>query len=467
MEKRLVDMTGRLFRVVVLFLICGAFVASCGGGGGGGGDTTGDDTNNGSSDNTGVPGTIGRAAGTGNKATDDPDANGDDILDAVIQSVDANFNQPMDMTFNPSDGRLYIMDWNGHKVRALSADGGSVAFVVGTGFEGDGCRRLIDVASTSLLNSDGTCPQIFAEFNHMTDVKFDTQGDMWVSAWHNARIKRLDFSAGTVENVCGDAARKFKGDGGTCKGPDGADADTLPDHLVSFDLPSSLAFDQDGNLFVSDQANQVIRRIGASDGIVKTVAGFCDPASESGGVSLGCEAGQGYADGVATTDGRLKNDLGQATDPQGKMDMGPDGSLYIADTANNVIRKVVAGSDRIIGEGDATEEIISTIAGTTVAGFSGDNGAATLAQLNHPRDVEVASDGTVYVADTGNHCIRKISTTGVITTVAGRCGTSGSEGNGAPATLALLNTPYGVELNDKGDLYIADTLNNLIRVVYK
>ncbi len=459
-----------LFQGVALLLVMGLLVVSCGGGGGGGGDDKGDD----SDDVVGAPGTIGTVAGTGQKATNDPDVDGNDIFDAPIAALDAKFDTPVDMAFNPGDGRLYIMDWNGHKMRALSADGATVSFVAGTGFEGDGCRRVTDSANTSLLNSDGTCPTIFAEFNHMTDAKFDAQGRMVVSAWHNSRIKRLDFVRGVVENICGDTTRRFNGNGGPCTGADGADADSLPDHLVAFDLPSSVAFDRNGNLFVSDQANQVIRRIGAADGMVKTVVGDCDPLSEDNPatatvelVGFGCEDGQGYIDNVPATEGKLQTELGQGTDPQGKMDLGADGNLYIADTANNVIRKVVPGSDGIIGDGDAAEEIISTIAGTGVAGASGDNGAATAAQLNGPRDVEVAPDGTIYVADTENHCIRKISTTGIITTYAGRCGTAGSTGDGGPANLGLLNSPYGIELNSDGDLYIADSLNHRIQVVYK
>jgi hypothetical protein len=468
-RKRYADETLGLFQWVALLLVMGLLVVSCGGGGGGGGDDPGDDPG----DVKGAPGTIGTVAGTGQTATDSPDADSNDVLDAPIASLKANFSTPVDMAFNPVDGRLYIMDWNGHKIRALSADGTTVSFIAGTGFEGDGCRRITDGASTSLLNPDGTCPTIFAEFNHMTDAKFDAQGRMVVSAWHNARIKRLDFSLNVVENVCGDGTRRFKGDAGACTTADGTDADTFPDHLAAFDLPSSIVFDRNGNLLISDQANQVIRRIG-TDGVIKTVAGDCDPLSEDDpatavveGVGFGCEDGQGYVDNVPATQGKLNTELGQTTDPQGKIDLGADGSLYIADTANNVVRKVLPGNDGIIGDGDSMEEIISTIAGTGVAGALGDGGAATSAQLNAPRDVEVAPDGTIYVADTENHCIRAISTTGIITTYAGRCGTSGSTGEGGPATLGLLKSPYGIELNSKGDLYIADSLNHVIRVVYK
>ena len=107
------------------------------------------------------------------------------------------------------------------------------------------------------------------------------------------------------------------------------------------------------------------------------------------------------------------------------------------------------------------------IAGTGVAGYSGNNGLATEAMLNGPRDVEIAPDGTLYIADTENHCVRKVDLAGMMTTAAGRCGVAGFAGDSGPASLAVLNSPYGVETDDVGNLYIADTFNNRIRVVYK
>jgi hypothetical protein len=360
----------------------------------------------------------------------------------------------MDLTVGP-DGRLYIEDWNGHKVRSLGSDGTGnyVAFLTGTGIEGDACK---DYTGAIAANSDGSCPSAYAQFNHMTDVTFDSSGRMVVAAWHNAKIKRLDFTAGTVIDLCGTGNRKFEGDGGPCDDPTtGADR-------VSFDLPSSVVFDSAGNLFISDQANQVIRRIG-TDGIIKTVAGNCP-----GTAGFGCLNGQGYSgDGGPATAAKINNELGQATDPQGKIAMDAAGNLYIADSGNHVIRKVVPGADGVIGDNDPAEEIITTIAGTGVAGYSGDGGPAASAMLNGPRDVEVAADGTIYVADTDNNCVRKIDpSSGTISTVAGRCNEAGAfAGDGGPAALAALNRPYGVELDTAGNLYIGDSLNNRIRVV--
>jgi adhesin/invasin len=394
---------------------------------------------------SGPGGTIVTIAGTGDKATDPVDGDGDGVVDAPVPVEKARFDSPLDTALGP-DGRLYIMDWNGHKVRALDSSH-CITFVAGSGFEGDACERP---------DPDGTCPAAWAELNHMTDVAFDPDGQMVLAAWHNSKIKRVDLRKKVLKDICGTGNRKFEGDGGPCKAADGTD-------LVSFDLPSGLAYDAAGHLFVSDQANQVIRRMGR-DGVIKTVAGHCP-----GTPGFGCPGGQGFSgDGGPATSARLNNELGQGTDPQGKIAMDAMGNLYIADTGNHVIRKVVPGSDGIIGQGDSREETIRTIAGTGLAGYSGDGGPATEAMLSEPRDVEVGPDGGIYIADTGNNCIRKVESSGVIMTVAGRCGQPGGfAGDGGPAKLSVLNSPYGVELDREGNLYIADTFNNRIRVVYK
>lgn len=389
------------------------------------------------------PGQIGTVVGSGDRETDPVDGDFNGKVDPAMPPLDAHIDSPMDTTVSP-DGRLFVIDWNGHKIRALD-DSGKLAFIAGTGKEGDAC----EVAAI-----DGKCPATNAELNHPTGMAFDPDGHLVIAAWHNAKIKRVDLGTMLLENVCGTGARKFEGDGGPCK-----DAATGKD-LVSFDLPSSIAFDKVGNLFLSDQANQVVRRIGL-DGIVKTVAGNCP-----GTPGFGCPSGRGYAgdDGPATS-AMLSNNLGQSTDPQGRITFDKDGNLYIADSGNNVVRKVTPGSDGILGDGDPTEEIITTVAGTGEVGYGGDGGPATAAKLQSPTDVAVADDGTLYIADKLNDCVRKVAPDQTISTVAGQCGVSGYTGDGALATEAGLNRPYGVALDGKGGLYIADTRNNCIRKV--
>lgn len=388
------------------------------------------------------PGQIGTVVGSGERATDAVDANADGVPDPPIPVLKARIDTPMDVALSPT-GQLFVIDWNGHKIRAVEPDG-TLAFEVGTGIEGDACEG-------PLVN--GECPRNLTELNHPTDMTFDASGRMMIAAWHNARLKREDFTTDLVGNVCGSGGRKFAGDGGPCRDALGAD-------LVSFDLPSSVAYDAAGNLFVSDQANQVVRRLG-KDGIVKTVAGHCP-----GTTGFGCADGQGYSgDGGPATSARLSNQLGQATDPQGKIALDAAGNLFIADTGNSVIRKVTPGPDGVIGDGDPTLEIITTVAGNGQPGYSGDGGAALDAMLNGPTDVDVAADGTLFIADRGNSCVRAVAPDGTIRTVAGKCGDPGFSGDGVAATEAKLWTPFGVELDGKGGLYIADTRNNCIRKV--
>jgi sugar lactone lactonase YvrE len=393
------------------------------------------------------PGEIGTVVGAGERRTDPVDANADGKVDAPIPALEAHLDTPMDTAFS-ADGQLFVIDWNGHKIRALD-DKGNLEFMVGTGKEGDACEAAA---------VDGKCPIASAELNHPTDIAFDPDGRLVIAAWHNAKIKRADLTTGLLENVCGTGNRKFEpadGSPSVCNDP------ATGKDLVSFDLPSSVAFDAQGNLFISDQANQVIRRLAAADGMVKIVAGSCP-----GTPGFGCPQGRGYSgDGAAATAAKLSNNLGQGTNPQGKIAFDTDGNLYIADSGNNVVRKVTPGSDGILGDGSPDEEIITTVAGTGAPGYSGDGGPATAAQLFSPTDVAVDKDGTLFIADRANNCIRKVTPDGTISTVAGSCGVPGFSGDGELATEAGLRQPYGVELDGRGGLYIADTQNHCIRKV--
>jgi hypothetical protein len=379
--------------------------------------------------------------GTGARATDPIDGDADGKVDPSVPALAALLDTPIDVGVSAS-GQLFVIDWNGHKIRGL-ADG-RLSFVVGTGIEGDACEAAL---------VDGKCPAAAAQINHPTHFTFDGDGRMVIAAWHNSKIKRLDFGTELVENVCGTGNRKFEGDGGPCRDAAGKD-------LVTFDLPSSIALDSAQNLFVSDQSNQVVRRL-SQDGLIKSVAGHCP-----GTPGFGCPDGRGYeGDGGPATLARLNNNLGQGADPQGKVAFDRAGNLYIADTGNNVVRKVTPGPDGIIGDGDPTLEVITTVAGTGSAGYSGDNGPATQAELSSPSDVAISEDGALYIADRANDCIRRVDAQGVITTVAGRCGEGGFSGDGGLATNATLRAPYGIALDTRGNLFIADARNNRVRQV--
>jgi sugar lactone lactonase YvrE len=378
-----------------------------------------------------APGTMCTVAGLGTAGVSG------DGEDATV----AELYQPMDVTVGPDD-RLYIADWNNHRIRAIDTNG-VITTVAGTGTLGDGPPG----------------PVLLADFNHPTNVEFDAQGDMWIAAWHNSRIRRVDLASGTLEDVAGTGARAYVGDGG-------------PAAMAALDLPAAIQFDGTGNLIVVDQANQVIRRINL-DGTIERIAGQCLVVMNGcgeGGVPVQCMGSDkwtcdpmqcmrpcepGYAgDGGPAMSARFAMPFGQQADPAGRIALDAEGNIFLADTRNHRIRRI------------GTDGMVTTIAGDGTAGFAGDGGPATDAQLNNPVDVEFGGDGTLYIADTFNSCIRAIGTDGNIRTVAGTCTERGFRGDGEAPDLGRLHWPYGIDIDlDTNKLYIADTMNNRIRVV--
>jgi hypothetical protein len=196
-------------------------------------------------------------------------------------------------------------------------------------------------------------------------------------------------------------------------------------------IPGSLAFDASGNFFVCDNLNR-IRKINMGTGVINTVAGI--------GIT-------GYTgDGGQVTAAKI--DVGgMASDKMG--------NLYFADGTANVIRKIDVNG------------IITTIAGNGTMGYSGDGGAATAAQLVQPWNITIDTIGNIYVSDGVVWVVRKIDTTGIITTIAGDTSATSSyfSGDGGPATAAHLNTPNYLSVDKAGNLYVYDSGNNRIRKV--
>jgi len=326
---------------------------------------------------------------------------------------------PQDMTYGP-DGRVYVVDWNNHRIRVINGDG-TMHIVAGIGELGPS----VDDPSTDRLN-------------HPTNVAFDPMGDpseMYIAAWHNSRIKKADVGTETIINVCGTGARGYGGDGG-------------PAENAILNLPVGVVFDAAGDLLIADQANQMIRKVDRATDIITTIAGTgpCADAVNPNPCVLN--------DGGPATMAGFHFPGGQSASPGGRIARGADGSIYVADTEDFRLR-------RIDPQGIAT-----TIAGTGTWGFAGDGGPATAAQLGRLSDVAVAADGRIFIADTDNSCVRVVTTDGIIATFAGQCGQQGFAGDGGPPAAALLNRPYGVEVGPAGEVYIADTHNQRIRVAY-
>src|SRR3984893_10596563 len=222
-----------------------------------------------------------------------------------------------------------------------------------------------------------------------------------------------------ISTVAGNGTAGYSGDGGAATS-------------AGLNRTEGVATDSAGNLYIADWQNNRIRKVDAGTGVITTVAG-----NGTAGFS---------GDGAAATSAMLKGPTGVVVDNAG--------NLYIADQANNRVRKVYAGTG-----------VITTIAGTGTAAFSGDGGAATSAAMYSPTDLTFDSAGNLYIADNANNRIRKVAVgTGVITTYAGN-GTAGFAGDGGAATSAALNQPAGIVIDSAGNLYIADVSNNRIRKV--
>jgi len=332
---------------------------------------------------------------------------------------------PQDVCFD-AQGNPYVLDWNNHRVLDLDANGRFHLLIGG---------RFGDAP-------DGQADQI--GLNHPTQVSFTSTGDLVLCAWHNSTLKTMDMVSGYIRTTCGSGARSYGGDGNQAS-------------AAILDLPVSAVFDADGNLYVSDQGNMIIRRIDTS-GIITTIAGTI-PHLEPPPLNWVYESGF-EGDGGPANQAKLHFSRDQAANPTGKIciDIARN-ILYIADSVNHCIRAVTLD-----------DGMIDTYAGQgTKPGYGGDGGQATAAAafLRDPVDVACDAAGNLYIADSGNHCIRMVDTSGFISTVAGTPTVAGDDGNGVLATTARLDTPMGVAIGPSGNIWIIDTRNHRIRVVYQ
>jgi uncharacterized protein (TIGR03437 family) len=319
------------------------------------------------------------------------------FLGDTAQANVALLHSPQDVATGPS-GVIYIADTGNAVIRKVATDG-TISTVAGSGavgLAGDGAAAL-----KSALNSPYS-------------VAVDSSGNIFIADYGNNRIRRVDNTSGNIGTIAGNENLGFAGDGGAATS-------------AILHLPTGVAVDSSGNVYFADSLNNRIRKIAGSN--ISTVAG-------NGGFSSS-------GDGFPAASAQLNTPLGVAVDAAG--------NLYIADSLNNAIRKVSAGG------------AMSTFAGNSVPGSAGDGSAPTAAQLNGPQGVAVDAAGNVYVADTLNHKVRKISG-GVIGTFAGS-GTAGFSGDGGAAASATLNAPFGVAVDAAGSVYIAEFGNSRVRKV--
>ncbi len=315
----------------------------------------------------------------------------------------AEFDLPLGLAL--ASGNIYIADSVNIRLREIS--GGTITTVAGDGTSG--------FLSTTVTTKTAATS---AEFLAPTGVALDSIGNIYIAdapnqvVWEvveGSTASGLSVPAGTIVQIAGTNTGGYSGDGGLSG-------------LAELDLPTSVAVDSVGNVYIADSGNNVIREISSATGIITTIVG-----------------------GPATVQ--------QLNDPETVL-VDSSGNLYISEQDGERISKFSNGN-------------LTVLAGNGYIGYSGDNGPAIDASLDDPTAIALDSKGYLYICDTNNSLIRKISPDGIITSIAGTTVagmvTAGFYGDGGPATGALLNFPRGIVVDASGNVYISDTANNRIR----
>ncbi len=341
----------------------------------------------------------------------------------------------------------------------MTYQAGIITTVAGTGergFTGDG-----GPAAAALMSEPFMCA-------------FDAAGNLYVAEAINHCIRRVDSATGVITTIAGTGTEGYSGDGG-------------PATEATFNQPYSLQVDTNGDVYVVDRLNYVIRKIDAASGIITTVAGTGEvayggdgrPAVEAkfrepndcfldgrGGLLVADVQDQrirrvDLTSGIITTfaGNGAKERIGDGLPATEASILGARavcmdgaGNTYIAEREGNGIRKVDANG------------VMSTLAGTGEFGYSGDGGPAIAATWGGPKAIRCDHAGNLLVVDTENHAIRRIdASTGIVTTIAG--GRLGGEGDGGRAEEAAMDRPHGCEVDAAGNIFIADSNNHRVRVV--
>jgi sugar lactone lactonase YvrE len=373
-------------------------------------------------------------------------------------ATSATLNSPQHAVMD-SSSNLYIADTGNNVVRKVNSSG-VISTIAGTGSSGS-------TGDGGLATS--------AKFNYPSSLALDALGNLYVTDQYNSTVRKIVLSSGVISRTAGQIGLSgTTGDGGLATS-------------AKFWHPRALATDGSNNLYVSDSYGLKIRKVTVSTGNISTIAGTgsvaqeglngqatASPLSSPSGVavdSLGnmyisnnrlhqvrkvdttgkitILAGAGTACGTCAQDGTAAASAWLGA-PSG-LAVDQSGNVYIADNGASKIRKVTASTG-----------IISTVAGTGTSGYSGDGGVATSAQISAINAITIDATGNIYFADFSNHRIRKINTSGVISTIAGT-GTMGNAGNGGSATSATISYPNGIAVDSAGNVYFSQIYNHNVR----
>ncbi len=313
----------------------------------------------------------------------------------------ALLNGPFDIDFDAS-GNLYFSDTFNHRIRRVDRRTGLIGTIAGNGEAG--------------YRGDGG-PATQAAFNEPYGIAVDRAGNIYVADRHNHCVRRIDGASGIVTTFAGNGGAGYSGDGGAAA-------------RASLVEPNGLAFDQaERRLFIADVADNRVRVVDLAAGTIATFAGTGE-AAHSGDGGPAPQAGVWGARAVK---------------------VAADGRVYILERQGSSLRAV-----------DPATGVIATVAGTGARGYSGDGGPALAAVFDAPKEMTIEPDGDLLIVDTENHAIRRIDrTSGIVETIAG--GRKGAGGDGGPATAAGLGRPHGVAVGPDGAIYIGDTENHRIR----
>jgi len=320
-----------------------------------------------------------------------------------VAAITAQINSPYGLAVD-SAGNIFIVDNGNQRIRKVSGATGLISTVAGTGVAGYGIDGGAAVSTT---------------LNAPSGIALDGAGNLYISDKGNQRICKVNAATGVISTVAGNGIAGYSGDG-------------IPATTAKINDPFGLAVDSAGNLYIAEYTGSRVRKVAAATGLISTVAG---------------NGAAGYnGDGIAATAAQVNMPYSVAVDAAG--------NLYIGDNNNNRIRRINGGTG-----------LISTVAGTGVAGFNGDGIAATAAQVHSPFGMVFDGSANLFFADYVNQRVRKIDAgTGLISTIAGT-GTAGYNGDGIAASTAWLNYPDGVGFDGAFHLFVSEVFSHRVRRV--